>query len=100
MSVEPDKVVSFVLGLRLVGGFLERLPAEVLEEDELPKVLPAIRCALNDRQSGQLRRVAVQALASAHKVLQDQQRIFDLVGGLASDQVRISGQASMRVAAV
>lgn len=101
----PDLAAkSFALGLRLIGKFFERLPSEVLE-DEVPRraglikrvrgglVAQCLRLTLfaeqglNDQHSGDLRRAAVNSLVSAQSVLRDEQRLYEMVGGLGKDQV-------------
>ncbi|KAK4701818.1 hypothetical protein P7C70_g4410, partial [Phenoliferia sp. Uapishka_3] len=76
---------SYALGLRLISKFFERIPSEILEE-ELPKSKSLIKNGLNDAQSGDLRRAAVNALVAAQSVLQDEERLSILVDGLAPDQ--------------
>ncbi|BGP16510.1 hypothetical protein JCM10213_001152 [Rhodosporidiobolus nylandii] len=86
----PADVVarSFGLGLKVMGGFFEGLPAEVLE-DVLPGSQELLKRALNDPRSGDLRRAAITALVSAESVLRDEQRLVELIGGLARDQANL-----------
>lgn len=89
---------SFTLALRLFGTFLKRLPGEVVE-DVLPQWADLIRRALEDADSGDLRRAAIMALVSAQSALASSavaddddadgvsaQRLDELVGGLRPDQ--------------
>lgn len=89
---------SFTLALRLFGNFLERLPGEVVE-DVLPQWAGLVRRALDDADSGDLRRAAIMALVSAQSALASSaiaedddadgvsaQRLDELVGGLRPDQ--------------
>lgn len=106
-SPSPDPK-SYALGLRLMGKLFERLPSEVLE-DEIPRCQDLIKkvgllalvlakrgrltfvCwqGLNDGQSGDLRRAAVNAIVAAQSVLRDEQRLFAMIDGLGKDQVRL-----------
>ncbi|GAA6028325.1 hypothetical protein JCM8097_006976 [Rhodosporidiobolus ruineniae] len=79
---------SFALGLKLMGSLFEGLPQEILE-DVLPSSKELIKRALNDSSSGDLRRSAIFALVSAQSVLRDEQRLVELVDGLARDQANL-----------
>ncbi|GAA6001569.1 hypothetical protein JCM10207_006728 [Rhodosporidiobolus poonsookiae] len=88
-TAAPDvKARSYALGLKMMGGFFERLPGEVLE-DVLPGAKDLLKKALDDPSSGDLRRAAITALVSAQSVLHDEQRLTELVGGLARDQANL-----------
>ncbi|BGP55697.1 suppressor of tub2 mutation [Rhodotorula sphaerocarpa] len=94
----PPCAGSFALGLRLLGGFYEQLPGEVLE-DVLPQSAAIVQQALNDADSGDLRRAAIMALVSAQTALATSaaaageerdadaaHKLDELVGGLRPDQ--------------
>lgn len=98
MTREAPSPDSVALALRLLGGFLERLPGEVVE-DVLPHWADLVRRALGDADSGDLRRAAIMALVSAQTALASSavasadevdglsaQRLDELVGGLRPDQ--------------
>ncbi|GAA5983211.1 hypothetical protein JCM10908_000198 [Rhodotorula pacifica] len=89
---------SSALGLRILGSFYERLPGEVVE-DVLPQWADLLRRALENADSGDLRRAAIMALVSAQSALASSaiaadddadgvsaQRLDELVGGLRPDQ--------------
>ena len=97
-SSETPTPGSFTLALRLFGNFLERLPGEVVE-DVVPQWADLIRRALEDADSGDLRRAAIMSLVSAQSALASSaiaddddadgvsaQRLDELVGGLRPDQ--------------
>ncbi|GAA5872215.1 hypothetical protein JCM3774_002298 [Rhodotorula dairenensis] len=100
-TAEVPSPGSYTLALRLLGGFLERLPGEVVE-DVLPQWADLLRTALEDTDSGDLRRAAIMALVSAQSALASSavaaddevdglsaQRLDELLSGLRPDQLNL-----------
>lgn len=83
-----DTKKSYGMGLRSFGALFKRLPAEVLEE-EIPRAKEFLRGALNDQTQPDLRLAAVTALTAANSILQDETRIFAMVGGLNRAQMQL-----------
>ena len=116
---QDAKARSFALALKLVGGFFESLPAEVLEDifPQSKDLIKKVSCrhleslfrrneadsteicsqALNDQSSGDLRRAAINALVSAQSVLRDEKKLTEMIDGLEPDQVRLKNFATSQV---
>lgn len=96
---------KYVLFCRLQGLAELILDTQVLEEElsRVQKLLRVVsdtslvsvrlaesaRQALNNQDYPHLRQAATSALVKAHRVLQDENRLFDLLGGLTKSQIHL-----------
>jgi len=79
------KGATYAFGLIALGKFIQRLPAEILEE-ELPRLRGTLISALNDRSSLVVRESAAASIIAAQLVLRDETHLFALLDGLADEK--------------
>ncbi|KAK0540797.1 suppressor of tub2 mutation [Tilletia horrida] len=75
---------TLVMGLRVLGRLLLRLPGEVIEE-ELSRATHVLRMTLT-HSNVELRRTAIETLVAANRQINNAETLFKLVGPLPTSQ--------------
>ena len=114
-KLDPATANSYSMALEGLGRLFLDLPSEVLEEEIIRarELLKTVRpCsnifmmhaesagqALNDSTYPHLRQASIAALAKANLVLQDDSRLFEIIGGLTKSQIHLCTYLFAREAA-